>query len=307
MTTEKREASINNIVRNDKQILAALLVDRTLSGGGNKRNISWATDDYGFPHDSQITADQIFEGDKGLILPRIFKHPTLQASRSKYRAEVFTPAWVCNAQNNLVDQQWFGRKDVFNRETTLEDGSHSWVTNDKPVEFSADRPWMHYLRAPRLEMACGEGPYLVSRYDTTTGVAIDIGDRIGITDRKFRVILENTPSENTKMAKRQFLRKAYQALQATYGFDWQGDNVFLTREQILLSFCEYYHKKWQRLPNRLAILKAAEIISWNIWQMDATTFSIPNTSTLCDIMEWHGSDPLKGKTIKFSSLVGKRP
>jgi len=30
------------------------------------------------------------------------------------KAEVFTPSWVCNEQNNLIDEQWFGRKNVFN-------------------------------------------------------------------------------------------------------------------------------------------------------------------------------------------------
>ena len=35
-------------------------------------------------------------------------------------AEVFTPSWICNAQNNLIDNAWFERKDVFNKEISNE-------------------------------------------------------------------------------------------------------------------------------------------------------------------------------------------
>lgn len=31
-------------------------------------------------------------------------------------AEVFTPSWVCNKQNNLVDEKWFGYANPFNIE-----------------------------------------------------------------------------------------------------------------------------------------------------------------------------------------------
>jgi hypothetical protein len=34
-------------------------------------------------------------------------------------AEVFTPSWICNAQNNLIDNTWFGRDNVFNKEILL--------------------------------------------------------------------------------------------------------------------------------------------------------------------------------------------
>ncbi|WP_347070365.1 hypothetical protein [Faecalibacterium taiwanense] len=50
-----------------------------------------------------------------------------QTNRTRDKAEVFTPSWICNAQNNLVDEQWFGRKDVFNIQKEM-----SWkATADK--------------------------------------------------------------------------------------------------------------------------------------------------------------------------------
>ena len=49
-----------------------------------------------------------------VIQPRITKTYKKQNIRTREKAEVFTPSWVCNEQNNLIDEQWFGRKDVFN-------------------------------------------------------------------------------------------------------------------------------------------------------------------------------------------------
>ena len=42
-----------------------------------------------------------------------------------------------------------------------------------------------------MEITCGEAPYLVSRYDVVKGEIIPVEDRIGILDRKLRVINEN--------------------------------------------------------------------------------------------------------------------
>ena len=299
-------------MRNDIQLLELLLKDQTLSSPNESTYISWATDDYNvanetcnnrlFAFNSQITPELISR-HPDLIQPRIKKHPSTQTSRSKSRAEVFTPAWICNAQNNLVDEQWFGRKDVFNTECLNAKGEHTWLTSEHPIVFPPKRSWMSYIRARRMEITCGEGPYLVSRYDATTGTTIPMGERIGMLDRKFRIINENTPSEPTNANKRQWVRKAYQALQSVYGFDSQGDNVFLTRESLFLSFCEYYTERWQRYPHRDAVLKAAEIISWNIWQMDGLNFNVPNSDRYAVIMEWHNTEPLSGKRVTYKDII----
>ena len=51
---------------------------------------------------------------------------------------------------------------------------------------------LYYVISKRIEITCGEAPYLVSRYDTVTGKKIDVVDRVGLLDRKLRVINENT-------------------------------------------------------------------------------------------------------------------
>ena len=305
MATKRHNSHIDGVVRDNPRLLAILLRDQSLSGQGLSANISWATDDYGYPHSSPILIEQVSGVNRDIIQPRVYKHESLQTARAKDRGEVFTPAWICNAQNNLVDQHWFGYSNVFNTEITLYNGTHTWQTRQERVEFPEDKSWMKYVRCRRMEMACGEAPYLASRYDTTTGEHISIDNRIGIFDRKMRVVNENTPTQPTKFNKRHWLRKAYQALQSVYGFDWQGDNVFLSRETLLISFCEYYMARWGRMPHLSAIVKAAEIIAWNIWQMDGTRFTIPDTDNLCTIMEWHGTEPLKGKRIIFKQLIKK--
>ena len=42
---------------------------------------------------------------------------------------MFTPSWVCNAQNNLIDDAWFGRKGVFNEEITKGETAAAAVTD----------------------------------------------------------------------------------------------------------------------------------------------------------------------------------
>jgi hypothetical protein len=183
-------------------------------------------------------------------------------------AEVFTPSWVCNAQNNLVDEAWFGRKDVFNTENSE---NHTWKPYPKHISFPEGKTWRDYVRATRMEMTCGEAPYLVSRYDTTTGEMIPLEQRIGLLDRKLRVVSENTETSGD------WLDWAQIAYQNTYGFEWQGDNLLLAREALLWTFIENYQAKFHKQPMLKSIKYIAYIISWNIWQMDGLKGVVPGS------------------------------
>jgi hypothetical protein len=46
----------------------------------------------------------------------------LQQMRVREMAEVFTPSWVCNAQNNLIDNAWLEKDNLFNYEKIDEKG-----------------------------------------------------------------------------------------------------------------------------------------------------------------------------------------
>lgn len=248
----------------DPRILELLLLDRTTKG-----NIKWATDDYshlgeGYAKDYEIKIPAIATINTHVIQPRVAKDAYEQERRRKNNAEVFTPAWICNRQNNMVDAAWFGRNDVFNKEK----GTY-WETNEERIVFPSGKTWQDYVLANRLEISCGEAPYLVSRYDAVTGGAIVVPDRIGLLDRKLRVINENVDK------KKEWFMWVKRAYQSVFGYDYQGDNVLLARENLLYTVIDNRRYKFGDEPTIKQLEEIAAIISWNIWQMDGITFETP--------------------------------
>lgn len=239
--------------------LGTLLKDRSTG-----RNIIFATDAYvGIGFDENITKKLLL--DNGLdIRPRVSKSLEEQAQRTRKKAEVFTPAWICNKMNNHCDAEWFGRGDVFNREL-----ENSWQTREERIEFPKGKTWQDYVYSKRLEITCGEAPYLVSRYDTATGELIPIKDRIGILDRKLRVINENTHTRKT------WHQWVYRAYESVYGYEFQGDNLLIARINLLETFCEYTRDRWGAEPTESELKRIAYIISWNLWQMDGIKGIVP--------------------------------
>lgn len=252
-----------------------LLKDQTMSTADCQRNIFWATSDYeslgkGYEYKSPIMPELITGKNGHVIMPRVLKRRDLQRDRSREKAEVFTPSWICNTQNNLVDSSWFGREDVFNHENN----DHTWTTNTERIVFPEGKTWRDYIHSTQLEITCGEAPYLVSRYDTTTGQPIELENRIGLLDRKLRIVGENTETSSD------WLKWAQAAFQSTYGYEWQGDNLLLARENLLMTFVEYYQAKFNRAPQLKSLLYIADIISWNLWQMDGLKCVIPDSCGL---------------------------
>lgn len=247
---------------------AMLLLDHTTG-----ENIYWATDSYeslgiGYRFHDAILPEAITGVNRNIVQPRALKSKDEQTRRSKDKGEVFTPTWVCNAQNNLVDNEWFGRSGAFNIES---EDSRSWNVSSGPIEFPDDegRNWQAYVKSPRLEITCGEAPYLASRYDTTTGEYIPVERRVGLLDRKLRVISENV---HTSKEWREWARIA---LQNTYGYEWQGDSLLIARESLLFTVLEFYHHKFGKHYPGQGIKGLAYVISWNIWQMDGLKYGLP--------------------------------
>lgn len=329
----------NNILQKTPEILLTLLKDHTTSRANTVCNIFWATSDYerlgkGYGYHDPILPELITGENSQVIMPRILKHKNTQSARVRDMAEVFTPAWVCNAQNNLIDEAWFGRKDVFNTEYMSEDGTHSWKTNPERISFPEGKTWKDYVRDTRLEITCGEAPYIVSRYDATTGTVIPLTDRIGLLDRKLRVVSENTETSG------EWLEAAQEAYKSIYAYEWQGDSLLIARESMLASFMEYYRAKFGKDPLAKSVNYIAYIISWNVWQMDGLKGVVPDSchdsvhtevslfgdsneviipcegcrtnnifrhnGTYCLIKDWHAKDPQtghKGKRIRYIDLL----
>lgn len=241
------------------------LLDRLLKDKTTKNNIMWATDAYAhygheYERNEEIRPHLITGENVDIIKTRARKEFEQQNQRTRKRAEVFTPMWICQMMNDKLDEEWFGYPDVFfkDKEPTAE-----------VRFFEKKRTWQDYVDSRRLEITCGEAPYLMSRYDVATGEIVPLEKRCGIFDRKLRVVSENASTED------EWFKWAIRAVQATYGYEFQGDNVMIARINILCTFEDYLVERWNRKLTRQETEKIINIITWNIWQMDGLTYTIP--------------------------------
>ena len=253
----------NYIKQLDAALLGVLLKDKS-SG----QNLLWATDTYvsrgfGFAPQDEIMV-QAITGRRGTVIkPRITKSKKEQKERIKKKGEVFTPSWICNEMASGFDE-WFGRQNVFN----TPDGV-TWHKTEDKITFPEGKTWQQYIRLRILEITCGEAPFLASRYDTVTGEWIDVNSRVGLLDRKLRVINENIDSEDD------WVKYTFEAYQSTYGFEWQGDSLLIARENLLFTFIDYFLDKFGNFPKKEYLLTLANILAWNIFQMDGLKYVIP--------------------------------
>ena len=242
-------ASVNKIdiresnLRHKDGLLDILLIDRT-----TKKNILWATDSYEslgkeFLSSERIKPALVTAKYGTLIQPRAAKNVDEQRRRTKDKAEVFTPLKTVNKINKAVE------------------------TGGLPTKDS----WQDYVRELKLEISCGEAPFIVSRYNPTanTGKLIKLENRVGFLDRKMRVVSRYCDK------KTEWLFWAKEAFKASYGYEWQGDNVLIARENLLYTLIDYYQDKFGRVPTLKVQEEFAEIISWNIFQMDGLKYVVP--------------------------------
>ena len=275
MSPNKIDSDIreNDIQQHSPELLLQLLYDHTTG-----RNLLWCTHDYEHLGENYGFNDEILPelitGEHGMVIrPRVLKTKEEQTDRVKDMAEVFTPSRVVKM---MVDN----------------------------VEVDIDTCC--------LELTCGEAPFLVSRYDATTGENIAIDDRVGILDRKLRRINDQQLNDED------WLSQVRQAFQSTYGYEWQGDSLLLARENILYTFIDYYEVRYGSVPDIPLLKEFAEIISWNLWQMDGLSYRIPREkkdeppqtqfslfddipvetpAPLCIIRDWQ-----RGKNIKVNEI-----
>ena len=237
----------NKLLQDEPGLLEVLLSDHT-----TRKNIFWATDSYadygeGYGWHDSITEEAITGKHGNIIMPRAMKSRDEQQRRSRQMAEVFTPSWLVGKMNDVIDEEWIGL--------------HEESDENKNA-------WQDYVLATRLEITCGEAPFLTSRYDTVSGEPIPIAERTGILDRKLRLVNDNSSDE-------EWAHWALLALGSVYGYEWQGDNLLLAREALLATFNEYHEQRFDKRAAKATIFRAADIISWNVWQMDGLKAVVP--------------------------------
>lgn len=208
--------------------------------------------------DKNITPKLVTGKYNLLIQPRAAKSLEEQRHRTKDKAEVFTPLSVVDQINKSVDR----------------------VVNKKN--------WQEYVKELKLEITCGEAPFIVSRYNPTsnTGKLIKLENRVGFLDKKLKVVSKYCDN------KKDWLFWANEAYKSSYGYEWQGDNVLLARENLLYTLIDYHEAKFKKNPSVKIQEEFAEIISWNVFQMDGLRYVVPMS---CH----HESKIIKGKWTLF--------
>ena len=230
-------------------------------------NIIFAEDEYeGYGLTDHYTEDIMKEliASKQLNY-RVRKSIEHQKARTKKNAEVFTPHWICRDMIAMCEP---------------------------PTD------WQEFVQSTWLEITCGEAPFCVSRYDATTGETIPLYERIGVLDRKMQAINKNVDD------KREWTKWTERAFKTTYGYEFQGDNLFIARVNVLRCFVDYYRDKWNEMPSKDTILKMINIITWNFWQMDGLKDTIPFSDTPAKIIDWKLTNRNHTEVIEFRSCKG---
>ena len=279
----------NHILNFSPEVLELLLADHTTGG-----RILWATHDYEalgpeYAYRAEIQP-RLITGEHGMVIrPRVVKSREEQAGRVRGMAEVFTPAWVVRKMVDTLD---------------IDVGTRC------------------------MEITCGEAPFLSSRYDTTTGDPIAIGDRVGVLDRKMRLL------DGQQLADDEWLAQVRLTFQTTYGYEWQGDSLLLARENHLYTFIDHYAARFGEPPDVGLLLEFADVISWNLWQMDGLSYCTPREKNaaqptqqtslfadapteapppFCLIKDWQKNQTIKvieiknNNTMKFDVIIGNPP
>jgi hypothetical protein len=207
----------------------------------------WATDSYEqkgkkYAAFANITSDLVTGKNGNLIQPRAVKSKEEQHLRTRDKAEVFTPLNIVKQMNSSCD--------------TIR------VTKNN---------WQEYVALIKLEITCGEAPFIVSRYDPVSDKQelLPLKERVGFLDKKLRVVSRYCNKHE------EWIQWSKIAFQSSYGYEWQGDSLLIARENLLYTFIDYYQAQFKDTPSSEIQKEIADIIVWNIFQMDGLKYVIP--------------------------------
>ncbi len=245
MTLKENKETID--IREDYLLKKDNLLEILLQDKTTGVNILWATDSYEkmgdmFLSKEQIKIELITGGFGNLIQPRAIKSKEEQQYRTREKAEVFTPLSIVKQMNEACD-----------------------------IKQVTENNWQEYVSLLKLEITCGEAPFIVSRYDPVADIQdlIPLSKRVGFLDSKLNVVSKFCQTQED------WIKWAKKAFQSSYGYEWQGDSLLIARENLLYTFIDYYKDKFQKTPSLDLQKDIAEIIVWNIFQMDGLKYVIP--------------------------------
>lgn len=234
-------------IREDYLLKKDSLLDILLQDKTTGNTILWATDSYEqkgkkFASFAHITSDLVTGKNGKLIQPRSVKSKEEQLLRTRDKAEVFTPLNIVKQMNEACDTKRITKNN-----------------------------WQEYVALLKLEITCGEAPFIVSRYDPVSDKQelLPLAERVGFLDKKLTVVSKYCTTQD------EWLKWAKIAFQSSYGYEWQGDSLLIARENLLYTFIDYYQAQFKETPSTELQKEIAEIIAWNIFQMDGLKYVIP--------------------------------
>ena len=115
-----------------------------------------------------------------------------------------------------------------------------------------------------------------------------MAERVGFLDKKLSVVSKYCTTQD------EWIKWAKIAFQSSYGYEWQGDSLLIARENLLYTFIDYYQDKFKEMPSTELQKEIAEIIAWNIFQMDGLKYVIP-MSCKTEKVTIKGAETLFGK------------
>ena len=234
-------------IREDYLLKKDNLLEILLRDNTTAKNILWCTDSYEtmgemFNPQKEIKTELVTGVYGRLIQPRAVKTKEEQLYRTREKAEVFTPLSIVKKMNEACDTKR--------------------VTKNN---------WQEYVALLKLEITCGEAPYIVSRYDPVSDSQelVPLPKRVGFLDYKMRIVSKYCDIVED------WIKWSKIAFQSSYGYEWQGDSLLIARENLLYTFIDYYEDKFKKTPSLNLQKEIAEIIVWNIFQMDGLKYVIP--------------------------------
>ena len=289
----------------DMGLLELLLRDMTTG-----MNIRWATDTYaklgaGFAPNDEIPASGIACEH---IKPYACREREECTKRKRLYAEVITPLRVVKRMCDIADERWYNREHGFD------------VLPATGEESAAEhRNWTQYVDLRRMEIACGEAPFLATRYASETGEVIPVEERVGLLDRKLLVVSAHAANVE------EWKTWAMRAVRATYGYELQGDNLLIARINILCTVTEHLFHRWGTEPEKVWLETLCDVISRNLWQMDGLRACPPAVQGFatgtepaapsCRVFDWdRGTDSCYDSLRKtsregfaFDTIIGNPP
>lgn len=201
------------------------------------------------------------------LRPRYLKAAEEQSERTHRHGEVFTPHHIVTEMVDMMERE--------NPEPDL---------------------W-RYVKRTWLEVCCGEGAFLTTRYHQDTGEFIPLEARTGILDRKLaRIRAARDDYEGPALRKLSF-----RALQSVYGYEYQGDSLLIARLNLLLSFNDHWRECFHDDLGVNRLDDALYVISCNLFQMDGLHNVVPGTDVTPQIRDWE-----EGCSLPFTDVAQER-